>query len=336
MFDLKEAYKDITIDEILSNVSEYNLWKHYCKNFDDLDKSFLSELYEDSRPSCRIFISADNTILYKDFGTGECHNWCTYIQAKYNCTFKEALDIVANDFSLRKKKPDIKPNIIIGKLEEPKRAKKKSFIDIISQPYTLTDYDYWKQYHIPLELLEEYNVFSAKHVYLHRGDKVTIFNYNKSNPVYAYRFNGADSYSYKIYFPYANKQYKWLFSGGSADDIEGLDQLPLHGETLILTKSLKDCMCYKLIGYPAISLQGEANRLPNELVVKLLRRFTKIIINYDNDEQGIKSTERLKEQYRFDHFYIDTAKDLSDYIKENNLDRAKELIHNKINDKTKD
>ena len=157
------------------------------------------------------------------------------------------------------------------------------------------------------------------------------FSYKESNPIYAYKFiKPGGEISYKIYFPLADKKYKWLFSGGSSDDIEGYDQLPWLGDILILTKSLKDCMCYNLIGYPAISLQGEANKLEYEFLNKLYKRFNKIIVNYDNDEQGIKSTNSLVRKYNLDYFYIDDAKDLSDYLVNNSLEDAKIIINNKI------
>ena len=128
------------------------------------------------------------------------------------------------------------------------------------------------------------------------------------------------------------QKYKWLFSGGAANDIEGFDQLPLIGDRLILTKSLKDCMCYNVIGYPAISLQGEANKLEQDLVTKLLKRFNEIIINYDNDEAGHKGAKRISDQYGFKSIFIDGAKDLSDYIKSNNITKAKKMIKLKLNE----
>ena len=92
-------------------------------------------------------------------------------------------------------------------------------------------------------------------------------------------------------------------------------------------------MCYRVLGFDAISLQGEANKLEQNLVDKLLKRFNQIIINYDNDEQGIKSTNKLVNQYNFKYFYIDKHKDLSDYIKNLGLKEARVMINNKINGK---
>jgi hypothetical protein len=212
-----------------------------------------------------------------------------------------------------------------------KAIKTKSTINIVSQPFNMVDYDYWSKYGIGLELLEEYNVFSSKYTYLIKGDKRYQYEYSKSNPCYAYRFTRDGGYTYKIYWPLAEKNKKWLFSGGAASDIEGYDQLRLSGDILILTKSLKDVMCYRVLGYDAISLQGEANKLDNDLAQKLIKRFDKIIINYDEDEEGIRGVERMKSEYGFDSFFIDGSKDLSDYIKIHGIGNAITMIDGKIN-----
>lgn len=320
MFSLNEAYTPITTDVILSKISEYNIWKYYCKNFEELGKSFISEFYNDTRPSCRIFITSTNNLLYKDFGTGECLSCWTYIQKKYNCNLAEAANIVANDFNIVKTNVKVEPKIIVANdnINLPKQVK-KSLIEIVSQPWTIIDYNYWSQYKIPLELLDTYNVYSCKTVYLHKDDKTTVFNYNKHNPIYAYKFEHEGNYSYKIYFPLADRGYKWINNCDNSI-IQGYNQLS-NSKPIILTKSLKDVICYKLIGYNAIALQSEVSKLPKDF---------NVIVNYDNDEQGIKSTNKLVEEYGFDHFYIDDYKDLSDYIKNNGIEAAKKMIDGKI------
>ena len=54
----------------------------------------------------------------------------------------------------------------------------------------------------------------------------------------------------KIYQPYSN--FKWL-SNTSASDLQGLSQLPDRGDTLVITKSLKDVMCLDIWDIPAIA-----------------------------------------------------------------------------------
>lgn len=331
MFDLSRAYNDITLDEIRSRVSDYELWRRYCSNFEAIDKPFKSELYDDKNPDCRIFKHPNGALIYKDFGDrGKVYNITQYIMTKYACNYQECLNIICTDFNLRKAVVEVDRTIRTFTPQESLLYKPKSVIDIISQPFNLTDYNYWDQYHIPLTMLQEYNVFSAQRVYLYKSDKTIVFTYNNTNPIYAYRFESYDSSSYKIYRPYnTDKKYKWLYSGKSSD-VEGYDQLSLSGDTLILTKSLKDCMVYRVLGYDAISLQGETNKLDSEFVQKLKRRFNRIIVNYDNDEEGIRGSKRLYNQYKFNYFLIDGEKDISDYVKQNGLKEGKKMIKNKI------
>lgn len=321
-----------TKEEILAKISYYDIWLRYCSKFKEIGKAFSSELRLDKNPSCSIYINNNNELRYKDFVTGDNLSCWEYIMKKYNCNYYESLNIVTNDFKIKELSVDISPNVIIGIENKPiiQYKKEKTIIEIKEQFWNITDYNYWKQYEISFDLLNEYNVFSCKYVYLYKGNKRIIFEYKKSNPIYAYRFIERNEYSYKIYFPLEQKGRKFLFNGTS-DNIEGFDQLNLYGEILILTKSLKDVMCYKTLGYNAISLQGEANKLKQDVVDKLLKRFNKVIINYDNDNQGIISTNKLINQYKFDHFYIDEYKDLSDYIKYKSLNDSRIMINNKIN-----
>ena len=320
MFDLNDAYSNITLDDIFSKVSEYELWKYYCPGFEDFDKSFKSTFYNDNNPSCRIYKSGNNRLRYKDFGTGDNLSIIEYIQKKYYCTFSECINIIANDFNLKHGQVLINRQQRIIQLDETITTRPKTRIDIISQPFTLADYNYWDQYKIPLTLLEEYNIFSCKFVSLIKGDKVTNYTYSNRNPIYAYRFYNKGEYTYKIYFPYADKQYKWI-TNCTQDIIQGYNQLSLDHGRIILTKSLKDVLCYRLVGYEAIALQGETVKLPKELDV---------IVNYDNDDEGIKGTNKLVLQHGFKHFYISGAKDLSDYIKQFGLTAAKQQIDAKI------
>jgi hypothetical protein len=337
LLDFDDASISMNAESILQKVSEYDIFKYYCTPFQELDKPFCSELRKDNNPGCRIYINSNNNLRYKDFASGDNYDCWNYVMAKYNFTYHEAVRIVSVDFNLTKINTSSIPRVILTNTEFKEKVaslpKVKSVITIKSQNWRLTDAEYWGQYEIPFTLLEEYNVCPAEHVYLLKGDRRITFEYKNNNPMYAYRFTREGGYSYKIYWPLSpDKKFKWLFSGGASDDIEGLDQLPLHGDVLILTKSLKDCMCYNLLGLPAISLQGEGNKLEQDTVNRLLKRFKKIVVNYDNDERGIIETNKLKNQYGFDSFFIEQEKDLSDYIKRYGLKKAKKMIDGKNKD----
>ncbi len=339
--NFNDANFPITSVDILRKVSEYDIFKRYCGNFEEIDLPFCSELRSDNNPSCRIFISNDNAILYKDFGTGECFNCFGYVSRKFSCNYFESLNIIANDFNIGHlntiELPD--PKIIVvnditlnDELKSPK-TKVKSIINITSQPFNVVDFNYWNQFGISLEVLQDYNVFSAKTVYLFKGNKRYISEYKKSNPAYAYRYVNEGQYNYKVYRPFEEKHKKWLFSGKS-EDIEGYDQLNLHGDLLIITKSLKDVMCLRMMGYDAISLQGETNKLTQEMYYKLAKRFNKMIANYDNDKEGYKGASYLKNTYNIQSIFIPLesgCKDISDYVKKYGIEAGKNLMNKLIN-----
>jgi len=341
MFTAKDIIPDSLLSDIKSKVSDYDIFKFYCRNFEEINKPFLSEFYADNNPSCRVYQNKDNALYYKDFGTGDNFGSYWYVMHKFNCTFKEALTIIANDFGLFKS-DKVRPEVVLGRdsVFKPKNIKVKSTISIVPRQWNLHDYNYWfKQYGISFDWLDSYEVIPCEYIYLHKGDKTIVFQHKNDNPIYAYRFTHEGKYSYKVYFPLSpNKKFKWMFSGGTENNIEGYYQLPLIDDLLIITKSLKDCICYRILGYSAISLQGEANKLKKDLVVKLQRRFKQIIVNYDNDEQGIKSAHKITSNYGFRSIFIPSeykCKDLSDLIQLKGLNEAETVIKNLLNETTK-
>lgn len=336
--NFNEAKTPITSYDILRKVSEYDIFKRYCKNFMEIDVPFCSELRQDNNPSCRVFISNNNAILYKDFGTGECFNCFGYVSKKFYCNYFESLNIIANDFNIGHlntlELPD--PKIIIGTEETLQnelktiKTKVKSIINITSQPFNAVDYAYWNQFGIDLEDLQEDDIFSAKTVYLFKGNKRYIWEYKKSNPIYAYRYENNGCYDYKIYWPFEEKSRKWLFTG-TEDNIDGYEKLPATGKLLILTKSRKDRLCLKKLGYIAISLQGEHNKLKPELHMELSQRFDKILGNSDPDKTGKKAADYLKSTYGIDTIFLPECKDISDYVKKFGLEEGKKLMNKLIN-----
>lgn len=329
MFNFDDASIPITIDEIKSKVTDYNIFKKYCLNFEEVDKSFLSEFYTDTKASCRVLCSTSGSLYYKDFGTGDYYTPFDYVKYKYSCAnIHEVCNIIANDFGLKKIKLNMSPKLlVINDLEDerPKFVKKQTNIKIAKKSFNLIDANYWNSYGISLETLGKFNVFSCSHVFVEKDGNNWIVESTKTNPIYAYEFNGL----YKIYRPLApRKEDKWLTNAGS-NILQGYLQLPKNGELLILTKSLKDVLVYFEFGYFAIALQAETNELSKELFDELSLRFKKIIINYDNDSQGIISSEKLSKQYNLDLFYIEEAKDLSDKVKNEGFKQVKQYI-NKI------
>jgi hypothetical protein len=324
-------YDYLSSKYILQRTSEYEIFKKYCTPFEEINRGFCSELRVDKNPDCYIFNNSEGKLLYVDFAKGLRLNCFGYVMYKYGLGYKEALKAIYEGLQLSK---------VTYREPIEKVTKLKTILNIQTRPYNIKDYEFWGKYGIKLKTLEDYNVFACKSYNYIKGEKNYTFYESYNNPIYAYRFVEDGQYFYKIYRPYADKKFKFMFNG-TVNCIEGYDQLPLHGDLLIITKSLKDCMTYREIGYSAISLQGEHNPLQKELLEKLRNRFEKIILNFDSDKAGKEAIEGyfnikgewvpgLAEQYNLPYFYIDKAKDLSDFVKEYGLEEGKKLIEWKI------
>lgn len=340
MFEYNPVERSLSRDEVLSQVSEYDIFKKYCKNFKDINIGFLSEFYDDGKPSCYIYQDSNNRLKYKDHGSSEHLDCFSYVMKKYSCTFKESLKIISSDFGISSLKISMPIEYAVGvDVKSKNTPKQKPRISIIPRNWSIYDHDYWvKKYDISFKLLDEYNVIPLQYCYLHKGENTIVFKFDKTNPMYAYKFVNEDgTYSYKIYWPLSkNKKFKWLFSGGVKENIEGFDQLPLFDDRLIITKSLKDVICFKMIGYNAISLQGESNKLEKEFLYKISKRFDDIIIFYDNDEKGFESAKSITNSYGLKSYFIPDEfkpiKDLSDLIENYGLETSKEIIDKIINE----
>ena len=333
MFDLNDANDNIKIEFILSKINEFDIWKRYCSNFSEINKPFLSELYKDRNPDVRIYYNGSNRLVYKDHGNEDHFDCFGYIQVKYQCNFKESLKIVYSDFKLGSIKYDILPQLVLNNQpEELKLAIEKPFIEIIKQPWTLTDYDYWNQYGIPLDLLEKEEIYSCKLVYLHKNGNTITYTYSKKCPIYAFAEYDIDLnfIGYKIYFPLNKKGKKWL-NNSSAEAIQGIKSINRNGGILGITKAKNDTICYKLLGIEAIAPYNESGDFNTNRIYELFEYYDFIFINFDPDKTGIDSTLLINKEWNLPYFYIDEAKDLSDYIKLYGLEKAKVMINNKLN-----
>jgi hypothetical protein len=342
MFDFSKIKENpvITKEGILSSIREKQIMEKYIGGSID-DSPILSPLRTESNPSFTIKECDDGSIIWRDWGTGKHGDCFNFIQEKYNCTFTEALNIINTDFNLNDSNDVSSRNAIRLDSSREDRVKEKPIIIIKEQPFTLADKRYWGKYGIKLSTLVLYDVFSVKNLWLFKSGKTKLSKlYNSSNPIYAYRYVNYKYYTYKIYQPLEKKYNKWVFNG-SKENIEGYDQLPMYGDLLIITKSLKDVMCYYELGIPAISLQGETNKLEHEFLEKLKSRFNKIIINYDNDLQGRNAVEGYTDDknkfidgvatmHNLRYFYINEAKDLSDTIEKYGIEESKNIIRKLI------
>lgn len=75
--------------------------------------------------------------------------------------------------------------------------------------------------------------------------------------------------------------------------MQGAHKLPKSGEYVVITKSMKDVMTLYELGIPAIAPISENCYLTEAQHNKLISRFKKVILFYDNDMAGISNSNKI-------------------------------------------
>lgn len=314
---LKDIKIDITLDYILSKVSEYDIYAKYLGMF-KVGYIYNSPFRKDENPSFGIFQSKKSgQLLFKDYGTGECGNIVKFVGLYTGLTnYNDILHRIVKDLNITN----------TTRLKSTKKYQStETVIGIVRQPFTEIDKQYWSQFGITLDTLKKYDVNSIKY-YLCNGIVKSI--YKDKNPMYAYKVYN----HFKIYKPLADKYTKWR-NNLTDFDIQGFEQLPDKGDLLIITKSLKDVMVLHEMGYNAISPASESTWLPDKALKAILRRFKRVLINFDRDVPGIKNMRKISLKTGLNGFLIHKkfkAKDISDAVKLNGFETIKNWLNENI------
>ena len=309
---------NITLDWILSKVTEYDIYAKYIGQF-KVGMIYNSPFRKDKNPSFGIYYSKrTKQLLFKDHGTGECGNVIKFVslftgKTEYNDILSDIVDKlnITNNTKLVSSKQYIQPT--------------ETVIGVVRQEFTDVDINYWKQFNISINTLKKFNVNSIKY-YLCNG--IVKGTYKRENPMYAYKVYN----NFKIYRPLADKYTKWR-NNLTDYDIQGYEQLPQKGDILFITKSMKDVMCLHEMGYPAVSPSSESTFLPKDVLEQLKTRFKRIIILFDRDVAGVKRSRKLSRETGLEAMFINKkfkAKDVSDAVKANSFKEIKNWLDETI------
>lgn len=310
---IKKQNNPITLDYILSRVSEYDIYARYIGQF-KIGFIYNSPFREDKNPSFGIFRSRKTgKLLFKDHGNGQCGDVIKFVELYTGLTnYNDILKRIVTDLS-------IKNNTKLKSTKEYEPT--ETVIGIVRQDWTDIDKQYWSQFSITLDTLNKFNVSSIKY-YLCNGIVKGI--YKEDNPMFAYKVYD----HFKIYRPLADKYTKWRNNLSEAD-IQGFQQLPEKGELLIITKSLKDVMCLYEMGIPAVSPSSESTFIPDKALEVLKKRFKRILICFDRDNPGIKNMRKISLKTGLKCFLVHRkfkAKDISDAIKATSFEEVKNWL----------
>lgn len=321
VYDTTNIQEDdvLTLDYILTKVTEYDIYTAYIGNF-KVGMIYNSPFRKDKNPSFGCFYSrTTKQLMFKDHGTGDCGNVIKFVSLLTGITnYSDILKDIVSKLKITKDTQLVSSKQYIPSTE--------TVIGVVRQDFTLTDINYWSQFNISTTTLNKFGVSSIKY-YLCNGIVKGI--YKDTNPMYAYKVYN----HFKIYRPLADKYTKWR-NNLTELDIQGYKQLPKTGDILIITKSMKDVMCLYEMGIAAISPSSESTFIPDKVLKQLRKRFKRIIIIFDRDPSGCRSSIRIWNKYKLKPLFINKrfkSKDISDAIKNNSFSTIKEWIINEIN-----
>ncbi len=306
----------MSLKDIVDKLTDLDIYT-YCIGQFKVGKLMNSPLRSDDKnPSFGIFHSRTGGLLYKDLGTGDCGNAIKFLKEYKGIATREELERELLRI-VRRINPNM--NVRTNTYDKPRG---EVDIGIVRQPFTKVDKEYWKQFHIHIDTLKKFNVFSIKYFLCNRVVRST---YKEDSPMYAYKVYD----KFKIYRPLASKYTKWR-TNLTNRHVQGLAEIPKDGgNLLIITKSLKDVMCLYEMGFNAIAAASETVFIPDDILQSLRSRWKHIVILYDRDETGMKKSRAYSKKYKLDAFFVHKkfkAKDISDAVKANNFNEVKSWL----------
>ena len=312
---IKQQNDIITLDDILSKVTEYDIYSRYIGHF-KIGLIYNSPFRKDKNPSFGIFYSKKSgRLLFKDHGTGECGDVIKFVSLYTGITnYNDILNRIVKDLNIT--------NNTVLKISKEYKIPTETVIGVVRQDWTDVDKQYWSQFGITIDTLKKFNVSSIKY-YLCNGIVKAI--YKDTNPMYAYKVYN----HFKIYRPLADKYTKWR-NNLTEIDIQGYEQLPESSNLLIITKSLKDVMCLYEMGYTAISPSSESTFIPDKVLKQLKKRFKRILICFDRDASGCKNMRKISLKTGLNGFLVHKkykSKDISDAVKNNGFEEIKNWLN---------
>ena len=320
MYSTKTAITiTMSLRDLLDKVDDYTIYSYYLGPFKP-GKLMNSPLRSDDKmPSFAIFPTKDGALLFKDHGTGVAGNALKFMKLYKGIQTRDELEKELLRI-FRKSEPTSSAATVTRSYT----PREDTDIGIVRQPFTETDKRYWKQFHISIDTLKRFNVFSIKYFLCNRVVRGT---YKEDSPMYAYKVYD----KFKIYRPLASKYTKWR-TNLTNRHVQGLAELPYEGgNLLIITKSLKDVMCLYEMGFNAIAASSETTFIPNDIIKSLRKKWRHIVILYDRDQTGMLKAREYSKQYKFDAIFVHKkfkSKDISDAVKNNNFDQVKTWLIN--------
>src|SRR3990167_2145883 len=297
----------LVADDVFRKLSELDIYAHYIEGFKVPNLNFCSELRKDKSPSCFIYKHSDKW-FYKDRGTNDVLTCFGYVMQKLKTDYQGALAHILTHVTKNKEFPQ-------------NYAPYHCDIEINTRSFTQVDLNYWGQYGATTTSLGKFNILPLSRYIVTKGNSATV-NYCET-PTYS--IEAGDGKRRKIYAPFGDIKWQYTQVGNW---IMGYDQLPWTESDLVITKSMKDVITWDVVSVAAIAPHSESQNVPKSFLRGLEKRFTNIVVNYDNDEAGLKFGNKLALENDYKTLFILDelkCKDISDTFKTHGIEMVEQI-----------
>lgn len=274
--------------KILQYVSEEEIFKLVFGFIPSEYAYVLSPFRKDNKPGCWFEKNLEGRLVFRDFAYGNRPIDCfEAVKIHYKLKgFYESLKFVYNHF--------IKGRKLENKVQFKYTPQIKKEVEILfeSRDFLNKDAKYWIRYGVSKDQLIADKVFPVKKFHL-----LNTKNGDVKNRVYesCYAFTDFNSQKKKLYFPFRKGSARFI-SNCKKNDIGNINKIPSLGRQLIITKSYKDCRVLTNMGKYCIWIQNEGMIPDNEVLIPIIKNYSDIIVWYDNDEAGIKASQKLSDK----------------------------------------
>lgn len=277
----------------------------------------------DKVPSMCVYMDADKGYYkFKDFSSGFQGDHIELVKHLYNLPSRYyALKRIVDDYQ------EFVNNNTVHIVSDIKIQDRYKVVDYEMRHWNSLDQKFWISFHIGSKLLDHYNVVPLKFFKMEKVEESGIISTVNIEKHYVYGYFRNDGTLYKIYMPKTlDKKFIKV-----ANYIQGLDQLTLEKDYLVITSSLKDLMAFRKLGYKnaeAIAPDSENSMISESVINKLKPYYKSICVLFDNDTAGINSAQKYQEKYGFKYIVFPVEKDLSDAIRAIGVSTVKEQLFN--------
>ena len=323
----RDDSKDLTYANILSKITDFDIFMFFTPHKWSLNQSFHSPFRKDPNPSFQIKISkTSGTIYWLDYATGDTGNSIQYVQKLYDINYNEALKRINEYFQLglgsNKKIEDPVYKSFTKKYEQPIEIKSYRRIDVWTKKFSLEELAYWKRFNITLEELKKFNIYSISE-YRIDGIKQVL------DPLtFAYYYPKKDKW--KIYKPLVEKKKKWK-SNVPFDTLEGLETLK-KDKICIGTKSRKDRVVISKFIPECFATQSESEiSITEENIDYIKKNCRECYLWWDSDDRGVEACKYYN-QFGFKYINIPKelkAKDPAEFVEKYGLEKFKKFLKEK-------